>query len=1023
MKLYVLRHAALALACLFGVAAATAQTGYTTVSGSHLHDATGTLVTNSTIRFQPVNSQGVPVSFRAGGAGGQTIAYPVSTTVTSGSFSIVLADTTLTSPANPCYSVSIISNLTGRIDPFPGYSCIQPSGSTWSFDTYTPSTAALPLQLTGCSIAVGSVTVLATGATPTVANAGSACAATLNFGLPAGSGGGGGGSYDPAGSAASAITTAESYAASAASSAQSNAQAYAAALAPIVAGGTSGNVWTSQGGSTPPHWAAAGGAAAFGTLASGTNNGGSFLCGTGCAFNTTGQGSIVASNGPVNLVPVERFGAVADYSGPGGGTGTGTDNTSAIQNCINYVQSTLGSGQCLLKPGNYRITSALSITQSNVGIAGSSAGLVLLAGVPTQPANVPASVIYIDSATADGIDVNLSGTVSTPLANNKFTSFTIMRTKAPTTAGSGCGSGVGPAGLSLSFVGGFVIDQVVSEDSACNFYFNGSGSSAGVGYVANSASLWGYNGFNPAITVYGFNVSGANNANSLRIRHTHSTTNNIPGITSYGLYASGVHLTDIFLDNFETAFQTYGRYWNFTGSGFAQSTDLHDINGISDSSYVSCVYVNGLAAATQGSLEVSGGYCDSNTASSKLIDIENSSGVTVANMQFLPNGSGAVGIRAANSSHLAITGNNIVGLSVSGAASIQLATVSDSTIGNNVMSANSGYPVTTFIAATSLTNSSLIGNSISGYGTTGISLDSASSNNMTLNAIDTAHITFAYSNAGTNNQVFTSASVGSSSTWPPTAPAPTFSPSAGAITPGTTVTAACSSGTPYISTGTAAVAGGTGITVSSAETLYGSCQGSGYFTTGSAAYTATTTTYINTTFNEASAGAALAGTTPATCASGCVGPWALLNGNDWLYQSGGGAAITVTSANADYINTGQANETIRWAITSSSSVNLNLLAHLTHTATTYYFKVAMNGSTGSVSPFNVASGVGTAACSSIAGTVVGSYVLVLSGTSFALTAPSGSCSGSLSASATGTEVGFAADAGASALSAFSVKSN
>jgi hypothetical protein len=183
MKLNVLRSAALALACLLGIAAASAQTGYTTVTGSHLHDATGTLVTNSIIRFQPVNNQGVPLSFRAGGgSGGQTIA-----------FSIALADTTLTSPANPCYSVSIISNLTGRIDPFPGYSCIQPSGSTWSFDTYTPSTAALPLQLTGCSISLGTVTSLSTGSSPTVTNSGSACSAVLNFGIPLGSSGSGSG--------------------------------------------------------------------------------------------------------------------------------------------------------------------------------------------------------------------------------------------------------------------------------------------------------------------------------------------------------------------------------------------------------------------------------------------------------------------------------------------------------------------------------------------------------------------------------------------------------------------------------------------------------------------------------------------------------------------------------------------------------------------------------------------------------------------------------------------------------------
>ena len=192
MKLTVLRSAALALACLFGAAAASAQ--YTTVTGSQLHDATGTLVTNATIRFQPVNALGVPISFRVSTSAGQTIANPVSTTVTSGAFSITLADTTLTSPANPCYSVTLISNLTGRAIPFPGYSCIQPSGSTWNFDSYTPSAAALPLQLSGCSITIGTVTALASGSTPTVTNSGSSCAAVLNFGIPAGSGGGSGGS-------------------------------------------------------------------------------------------------------------------------------------------------------------------------------------------------------------------------------------------------------------------------------------------------------------------------------------------------------------------------------------------------------------------------------------------------------------------------------------------------------------------------------------------------------------------------------------------------------------------------------------------------------------------------------------------------------------------------------------------------------------------------------------------------------------------------------------------------------------
>jgi len=79
----------------------------------------------------------------------------------------------------------------------------------------------------------------------------------------------------------------------------------------------------------------------------------------------------------------------------------------------------------------------------------------------------------------------------------------------------------------------------------------------------------------------------------------------------------------------------------------------------------------------------------------------------------------------------------------------------------------------------------------------------------------------------------------SSATWPPSAAAPTFSPAAGAVTSGTTVTVtSCPSGsTAYISAGTTVVAGGTGISVSSPQTLYGSCQGGGYFTVGTAAYT------------------------------------------------------------------------------------------------------------------------------------------------------------------------------------------
>jgi len=119
----------------------SAPTGFTTVSAALLQDASGNLITNATIFFSPVANNGTPISFRAGGAEGQVSARCVQAPVVNGVFSIVLADTTLTTPINVGYSVSCICNLSGRELLGAGYGCVQPSGSTWSFDTYQPNLA------------------------------------------------------------------------------------------------------------------------------------------------------------------------------------------------------------------------------------------------------------------------------------------------------------------------------------------------------------------------------------------------------------------------------------------------------------------------------------------------------------------------------------------------------------------------------------------------------------------------------------------------------------------------------------------------------------------------------------------------------------------------------------------------------------------------------------------------------------------------------------------------------------------
>ncbi len=155
-------------------ASAFAQTGYTTVSAAHLQDATGTLLANATITFTPTNNAGGAISFRVGGAGGQSIGYPVSTLVTNGVFSISLADTTLTDPVNVCYAVTLTSNISGKALPFPGYNCIQPSGSTWNFDTYVPDSAPNAIVVVGPTGPVG----------PACATGSGTCNMTVPISLP-----------------------------------------------------------------------------------------------------------------------------------------------------------------------------------------------------------------------------------------------------------------------------------------------------------------------------------------------------------------------------------------------------------------------------------------------------------------------------------------------------------------------------------------------------------------------------------------------------------------------------------------------------------------------------------------------------------------------------------------------------------------------------------------------------------------------------------------------------------------------
>lgn len=125
------------------------------VHGTQVIDSTGAPVSNATIYFAPVLANGTPASYRRGAAGGTAVVTPVSAGVVSGAFSLSLPDVSATNPADVCFAVTVVDNVTGISRLGPGYKCVQPSSASASaswcstvagntdcnFDMYTPNLA------------------------------------------------------------------------------------------------------------------------------------------------------------------------------------------------------------------------------------------------------------------------------------------------------------------------------------------------------------------------------------------------------------------------------------------------------------------------------------------------------------------------------------------------------------------------------------------------------------------------------------------------------------------------------------------------------------------------------------------------------------------------------------------------------------------------------------------------------------------------------------------------------------------
>jgi hypothetical protein len=121
---------------LLACAAASAQT--TQITASNISKFGGAKVTGQ-FCVTPTDSSGNPINLTTP-AGQQfapstSLCFPIVNGVLS-AYAIV-PDTSLTQPANACYKLTVTDNRNNQIGTYP---CIQPSGTSWSFDAYVPST-------------------------------------------------------------------------------------------------------------------------------------------------------------------------------------------------------------------------------------------------------------------------------------------------------------------------------------------------------------------------------------------------------------------------------------------------------------------------------------------------------------------------------------------------------------------------------------------------------------------------------------------------------------------------------------------------------------------------------------------------------------------------------------------------------------------------------------------------------------------------------------------------------------------
>lgn len=457
-------------------------------------------------------------------------------------------------------------------------------------------------------------------------------------------------------------------------------------------------------------------------------------------------------SGPVTLgtsasqPPLEWFGAIGDWNGT-----TGTDNTAAIQSCLN----SLSSGQCVLQSRYYRITAALTITHSNIGMRGPAVGIVLPSFVPST---ISAALIST-STTADMISLSGTGT-STSIGYNKFNDMALRRSVIPANTA---------AGFRFNYVYASTVDRVSVEDSGGGLYFHGVGAS-GIGSFENISVSWGFGSVHETTGSYaGFFLDSADGVSnpSIRIRNSAVSSAVGSGVTTYGLISSGTALNDLHLTNFETAGVSYGEYIVAATSPLS-ALDIHLWDTVNDNCQISCMLIT--TGSAPAAVEINGGWSyRGGTGTDPVIDLEGAHNVTIANHQiYYPTAGPGVKVNGGANNSI---GPNVLFTGAPHSAAVSATTTSFLNVTNDQMV---NITATCAICFVGVTNGNVSLNNISGTGTFGISLDAGTHGigGLPANSVNGAFSGGPLQDLGGNPTTALQFQIGNGATWDGTAGAP-----------------------------------------------------------------------------------------------------------------------------------------------------------------------------------------------------------------------------------------------------------